>query len=326
MTEPPSGLEVAMSRFWAAASSLLRLPAAGVAVALVGAFLLASSSVLAAGSGGASRGLVLAGSARWIATGVRLTGEWENNVVGAAWAPMKVRVTDGFEVALALRLTPAHPIQTLDDWAYGDGAALVLQNDPRGLAARGGDGSSLGYGDSETGAGIATSVAVEFDTLLSGEPPEDPSWNHVGVQSRGDEPNDHDHRHSLGATSSIPNLGDGAVHKIRIRYVPGELTVFVDGARRLKVPLRLDELLTLPGGTAWIGMSAATGDATANHDVVAFSYTLADGTASGELVGHAPATDTSPSTGPSGLPWLAFLSASVMGLLGSLAYLRRASR
>lgn len=152
-----------------------------------------------------------------------------------------------------------------------DGLAFVVQNaattaaiDPTygasgvGTTARGGGSGGLGY------AGIANSLAVEFDTA---QDPWDPSPNHVAVQSCGTKTNGPVHSGSwtvgshpnttscllMGGTAinssapAVPHLGvtdcttsgckDGTAHEVVIEYdAPtsgtgnGTLTVWIDPA------------------------------------------------------------------------------------------------
>ena len=118
--------------------------------------------------------------------------------------------------------------------------AFVIQD--ADVAALGANGGSLGYGN------VPNSVAIEFDPFTNGEL-SDPSSNHVSVHTRGSAPNDADHSASLGHSSLIPDLNDGAVHDVRIEYVPGALRVFVDGTiPALQVDIDLEATLSLTGG------------------------------------------------------------------------------
>ena len=223
----------------------------------------------------------LVGTAQALGEVVRLTSTDQSNAVGAMWTATPTRVVDGFQVDFSLQITPAHEVQT--EWVgYGDGVAFVIQNDPRGAGTLGGAGQALGYADPQplggsSGTGISNSVAVEFDTAgnnsdqFSGTP--DPNANHVSVHTRGVEMNSEDEQYSLAATTDIPNLTDGATHAIRIVYVPGTLTVFIDDLDepRLTVDIELNTLLRLPDDTAWLGITGSTGDGTENHDIADFT-------------------------------------------------------
>ena len=83
-----------------------------------------------------------------------------------------------------------------------------------GSQAIGAGFESLGYG------GIDTSVAIEFDTWYD-EQQEDLYDNHVAVQTRGLlNPNSAHHMFALAWSSRVPELLDGKLHEVRIRYDP----------------------------------------------------------------------------------------------------------
>ena len=70
----------------------------------------------------------------------------------------------------------------------------------------------MGYGDATyptTYNGIPNSVAIEFDMFLNPEN-NDPSNNHVSVQSRGTQPNSPNHNYSLRSTSRLLKNHDEA--------------------------------------------------------------------------------------------------------------------
>src|ERR671914_97267 len=170
---------------------------------------------------------------------------------GAAWLPAKQQVQDGFTATFAWQINRARAVG-------GDGFAFVIQNNSE--TALGEGGSGMGY------SGIANSLAVEFDTTQN--PPEewggtqgDPNANHLSVQSRGTLPNSADPTYSLGTTTTIPALADGAIHQAQITYTPGSLSIYLDGFTTpvLTVPVDLATTLELTDGEAWVGFTAATG-------------------------------------------------------------------
>jgi hypothetical protein len=121
---------------------------------------------------------------------------------------------------------------------------------------------------------------VEFDTTQN--PPEefggmrgDPNANHLSVQSRGTMPNSADPTYSLGTITTIPVLSDGKVHRAKVTYVPGTLTIFLDDFTKpvLTVPVDLATTLRLADGQAWVGFTAATGGRSQVHDIRALSFT-----------------------------------------------------
>jgi hypothetical protein len=200
---------------------------------------------------------------------VRLTPDVPQRT-GAAWLPTKQQVQDGFTATFDWQISRARAVG-------GDGFAFVIQNTSD--VALGDGANGMGY------SGIANSIAVEFDTTQN--PPEewggtrgDPNANHLSVQSRGTMPNSADPTYSLGTTTTLPVLSDGAVHRVQITYVPGALTIFLDDFTTpvLTVPVDLATTLGLSDGQAWVGFTAATGGRSQVHDIRAFSFTGAAAT------------------------------------------------
>jgi peptide-N4-(N-acetyl-beta-glucosaminyl)asparagine amidase len=184
---------------------------------------------------------------------------------GAAWLPAKQQVQDGFTATFAWQINRARAVG-------GDGFAFVIQN--TSAMALGEGGSGMGY------SGIANSLAVEFDTTQNtpeewGGTQGDPNANHLSVQSRGTMPNSADPTYSLGTTSTIPALADGAIHQAQITYTPGTLTIFLDDFTTpvLTIPVDLATTLELSDGQAWVGFTAATGSRSQVHAIRAFSVT-----------------------------------------------------
>lgn len=178
---------------------------------------------------------------------------------GSVWFNTKQRITDGFSSTFAFQISEPGSKQP---WVPGaDGFAFVLQNSS---VYEGSLGGGIGYAD------IRNSLAVEFDTYDNNpDSNPEPNGNHISVHSRGLEPNDADHRTSLGWTTRIPDLKKGARHTAMIRYLPGRLEVFLDDLSKpvLTVAIRLDTLLKLDDGKSWMGFTAATGGSWANFDL-----------------------------------------------------------
>jgi len=114
-----------------------------------------------------------------------------------------------------------------------DGFALVLYD---GAPTAGGGGSGLGY------EGLPHSVAIEFDTR-GDEARGEPAVAHVAAHSLGALPNRADHSARLGATTTVPDLTDGELHSLRVRY---------------SGPLSDDDLAAAMAGGAWTGACANT--------------------------------------------------------------------
>ena len=56
-----------------------------------------------------------------------------------------------------------------------------------------------------------------------------------------------------------------------LRYI-GMLTIHLDGRRILKVPINLEELLTLDRGRAYVGFTGATGAAYQEHSIINWRF------------------------------------------------------
>jgi hypothetical protein len=253
----------------------------------VGALVLAVSLGMAPQASAAVHGasfsprLVLVGSAAKADGGwISLTNDTDAQAAGAAWSRFELNVTDGFVAAFAFRMTPAAEIGA----PSCDGLAFVVQDDTRGASALGQAGGEMGFGSDPVGApsrfGVGHSVAVKFDTCQNqavqfGRPGslDDPSSNYVSVMTRGSGPNSADEQFSLGHTPQLANFRDGNVHHVTVRYASNRLSVELDGAGVLSVPIALATRLGLPAdGKARIGLTAGTGDFVQAHQFKALTF------------------------------------------------------
>lgn len=211
-------------------------------------------------------GLQLVGSAALTGGRLRLTPAAGTSwVSGGTWLAAKQQVQAGFSTTFQFQIT--EPDRQLGG---GDGFAFVIQN--AGPSALGAAGRGLGYGGGDAASGgIANSIAVEFDTYKNAG---DPNDNHISVHTRGTVANSDDERYSLGSTTSIPRLKDGAVHTARVAYAPGSLSVFVDGSSNaaLTVSVDLGTLLTLDAGGAYVGFTSSVATARENHDLISWTF------------------------------------------------------
>ena len=221
------------------------------------------------------------------------------NRAGSVWFKERQPVLNGFETEFSFQLTErSRNCKTTTVIAErcmpngGDGFAFVVHYDS--ASALGGASNSLGYG------GIMNSVAIEFDTWFNVEK-SDVYENHISIQTRGLEPNESHHRSKIAMSTSIPLLQDGSVHSVRIRYesklLPvhtkdekfsagpysvrwlktgaGVIIIYIDDFTRpaLVAPINLKDILALPAdGKAFVGITAATGSAYQNHDVMTWSF------------------------------------------------------
>ncbi len=186
---------------------------------------------------------------------------------GAAWFATRQQVSGGFDTTFQFQLSnPA--VADGSGQLGGDGFAFVIQTASAGVLSDVG-GFGLGY------QGIPSSIAVEFDTWLNGGLG-DPTSNHVGVMSRADLGNQTDHATAGLALAQVPgDFNDGVVRSVRILYDPNVLSVFIDDLINpiLTVATDLDGLLALDNGGAFVGFTAATGGAYADHDILSWSFT-----------------------------------------------------
>ena len=221
-------------------------------------------------------GLELEGSAT-VQNGALLLTPASSGLAGAAWAEDRQDVTNPFTVEFTFKLD-----------GTADGLAFVIQrNIPNALGAVGG---GLGYD------GIFNGLAVEFDTFAN-FPNDDPSGNHVSVHTGGNLGIGAHHSDSIGSTSLVTRLNDGALHTVRIEYVPGVMSIYVDsGLPALQVAVDFQTLLALPGGDAWVGFTAATGFFTQSHEVYSWSFDENSHSATGNLP-PAPPTIIAPAVG-----------------------------
>ena len=211
-------------------------------------------------------GLTLVGMAAQSGNKLRVTPA-ANTQVGAAWQTAKQSVQEGFQTTFQFRISDP-------DMGFNgaDGFAFVVQNDRVDAM---GPPLAPGYGglfETDPESGIFNSVAIEFDTFWNPERG-DPNGNHVSVQTRGTQANNVNHKYSLGCATPSFNLEDGNIHTALIGYVPGSLSISLDGTPLLSVNLDLGSKLNLDQGHAWVGFTAGTGGGYENIDIHNWSLT-----------------------------------------------------
>jgi hypothetical protein len=186
--------------------------------------------------------------------------------VGAAWSTDRVNVQQPFTASFRFQITDTRV------GGGADGIAFVIQNESS--SSLGINGGGIGYD------GIPNSLAVEFDTsqTLVRTPPMtmvgDPNTHHIGVHTRGEDPNRADEKFRIGKPYDSPNLKDGRPHAARIKYRSGQLDIYLDDPDIpvLTVRVNLATTLRLANGTAWIGLTAATGNYTEQHEVWSMAW------------------------------------------------------
>ncbi|MEO8658238.1 MAG: hypothetical protein ABI693_07195 [Bryobacteraceae bacterium] len=203
-------------------------------------------------------GLTLNGQTTTAGGALRLTSVPSQN--SSTWYSQPQAVTNAFTTTFQFRATPTST-------PAADGFAFVIQKASVNAIGASGLGGYLGY------EGIAGSLAVEFDTYLNSDFA-DPNANHVAIQSGGTGANTSTHGPAtLAMNSSLPfTIADSAVHTAVIVYASGVLTVTVDGTTLVTANVNIANLLGLsPGGTAWVGFTAATGSNSENSDILSWS-------------------------------------------------------
>ncbi|HYF16214.1 MAG TPA: L-type lectin-domain containing protein [Phycisphaerales bacterium] len=215
---------------------------------------------------------------------------------GAMWHTARQQIDGGFVTTFTF-----HIEQGQGD--HGDGFAFVIHNDANGSVARGGGGSSVGYGPGVTNDGgpfvsINEGIAVEFDTWsCCGEAP----TPHVSIQTMNFAHQiDYPDNASL-ASAELSAIGDGinildnSTHVATVQYtppdpdnnLPGRLDVYVDDFFACGVDIDLGAVPLVGGGgapvfdtdefsadfgSAWVGFTAGTGLAGSIHHIDAWAF------------------------------------------------------
>lgn len=215
----------------------------------------------------------LAGNASLGSTSIALTPSI-THTTGAAWLPKKHVVGNGIDVRFRFRMLRGSDNDLHDGGPDGaDGIALVIQNALP--TAIGSPGDGIGYHN------IPSGLAVEFDMYLN---PAfgDPTANHIAVQVGDGQVLRpwHTVPYLKGIVSSgLPSFkADGTVYSARVLIQGQKLTVFCDTTGELSTPLLTVDSLDLSSvlklgvdGSAFIGITSATGFAQQQHELLEFS-------------------------------------------------------
>ncbi|MDO8349370.1 MAG: IPT/TIG domain-containing protein [Planctomycetota bacterium] len=208
--------------------------------------------------------LSLLGTAVQNGAALRLTNAIQQT--GWAWHRTQLPVVAGFDTTFTFRITP--PVAG----TKAEGMTFVVHDDPNGINTTGGTVWGMGYGNGSSGSvGIRNSIAVEFDTYLDAFLG-DTSANELTIHTRGALGNHENEQYSIGRSTPAQNLANGQVHTLRVRYVPGTLEVFVDGAATPAISRPYGFTTggtylaggaaaapTLASGGCWLGFCATTG-------------------------------------------------------------------
>ncbi|HZN38598.1 MAG TPA: IPT/TIG domain-containing protein [Planctomycetota bacterium] len=209
-------------------------------------------------------GLTLLGNAVRTGNVLRLTDNVANQA-GWAWRQTPLHAVAGFDTIFTFRITPAGGA------SQGEGMVFVLHGHPYGAAAQAGTGFGLGYGVGPFNqVGIGWSIAIEYDTFVDSQLG-DTSANELSIHTRGALPNNEHEGYSIARTTPAVNLADGQVHSMQVRYVPGLIEVFLDGAATPALSRAYDLVagglyasgnpapgVALPDGTGYAGFCATT--------------------------------------------------------------------
>ena len=147
-----------------------------------------------------------------------------------------------------------------------DGAAFVVQNDPRGAAAIGAAGGGLGYGASAQNAGtsIAPSAALEFNLFTQQTIPQPVG---IAFQTNG-----------VTGTYSSPGavlLSSGDPIAVSLTYLNGTASLTMTDAvagTSFSTSLALDIPGTVGGTSAYVGFTGADGGVTSIQTISNFTF------------------------------------------------------
>lgn len=190
----------------------------------------------------------------------------------AVWHVFTHRITNGFTTMFTFRITNATGMT-----GGADGFAFVIHS--AGVDAMGNSGGQIGYASDidNDPLGIPNSLAFEFDTYKN-DVLNDPDNNHLSIHTAGQAPNDANENASLGRTSAIPNLKDGAEHTVRIEYDgpsnAHQMRIYVDNLAvpKLTRTINLSNILLNGGPEAFVGFTGACAFEWEIHEITNWSF------------------------------------------------------
>jgi Bacterial lectin len=192
-------------------------------------------------------GLNLVGNATNPSNTIQLTAA-SFDQAGAVWDTTLWNVLGGFTTTFNYSVTGGTSPEA-------DGIAFAIQDDPNGTTALGGEGNDLGAG------GLNNSVAVALRNYVFNDAEVD-SCGAGNTQQIG----------SCVVGSSAPETLTGT-HTVQITYLPGTLTVFLDGSQILSDSINLSTAINLSGGNlAYIGLTGGTGSLDSAQTINSWSF------------------------------------------------------
>ena len=232
-------------------------------------------------------GLTINGNAAAVGNVMRVTPSAMTQA-GSFWIDQRVLVQLGFDATFNFQLS--NPLG-----GGADGLAFIIHNDPNGDTYIGGPGTPMGYGAPPSGgAGPISSLVIELDTWNSGNlaagGTDLPSGNEISIHTNGAGATSESELLSIAQIDPGIILEDGAIHAMRVNYVPGTLEVYLDNMMMplISVPFSFENggtwingamngvnsgTVPTPNGSAWVGFCSGTGGASLDHDVLAFQMT-----------------------------------------------------
>lgn len=191
---------------------------------------------------------------------VRLTSSRKNQKGGLWYHKEMLYVDYEFETQFTFQISNAGGAG-----GGADGIALLIYG--KNVLGEVGDlGGGIGYD------GVPNTLAIELDTYNNAEG----SNNHIAIHSKGTRPNSTraDGRLAVKNLSRFDDfLKDGKKRVLSIKYKSNTMKVFLDNRLILSHKVNIRKLLKLDNGKAWVGLTAATGDGYAKHDILAWQWT-----------------------------------------------------
>jgi hypothetical protein len=239
-----------------------RLVYGSMLIGVLGAAAPASAATIVFPDFSSTAGLTLSGSAAIATTAadgsvLRLVPATEGQA-GSAFSTVPINASN-FSTVFEFRLTDPGGCCDGFSQAGADGLVFVVQNVS---ASIGGGGGGMGYD------GVSPSVGVEFDTWWNGYAL-DINSNHLGIDLNGNVA-------SVVSTPISPNFDNGTQWTAWVDYNGTLLDVRVNNTGVRPLLPTLSYALSIPAilgsTTAYVGFTAGTGYAFANHDVLSWQY------------------------------------------------------